>query len=595
MSIVKLVKVTLIGHALDKEAVVEDLQELGCVHLIPLATGEDVRGQLGPSTQAREALKFLLSCPGKRRQVRAAENFDAETVERAALTLKGELQDLEDERDFLVKRIGDLAPWGDFDFADLREMGGVRMWFYLVPHYRMKDLESLEVRYEVVHRDNRFCYVVVLAAEEPEDMPVARTHTGPLPRHELERRLEDVELAIEDAIAERVSLTRWCLLFARSLDSLEDRAARAHAARMTLDADPVFGLQGWAPRDRVAELEGYARDMGLVLEIAEPAPDESPPTLFDNPPAVAGGQDLVTFYMTPGYWTWDPSGVVLYSFALFFAMILADTGYAAVLALVLWRYWSTLGESEGGRRFRTTFTTIVVVSAVYGVLAGSYFGIELPEGSPLLALKVIDITDPSVMMAVSVVIGAAHVALANVMDAYRRGPTAAALPPLGWAAATVGGLVLAGGMMYDGGTATSAGTVLMVIGLALVFLFSGQGGVLSRLVGGLLALTGVTNAFGDVMSYLRLFALGLATASLAAAFNGMAADIREAVPGLGLLAAGLVLIIGHAMNFVLGLMSAVVHGLRLNVIEFFKWGLKEEGTLFRPLERKERAPWKPSS
>lgn len=97
------------------------------------------------------------------------------------------------------------------------------------------------------------------------------------------------------------------------------------------------------------------------------------------------------------------------------------------------------------------------------------------------------------------------------------------------------------------------------------------------------------------MSYLRLFALGLATASLAAAFNGMAADIREAVPGLGLLAAGLVLIIGHAMNFVLGLMSAVVHGLRLNVIEFFKWGLKEEGTLFRPLERKERAPWKPSS
>ena len=419
-------------------------------------------------------------------------------------------------------------------------------------------------------------------------MPVPRTQTGSKPRHELQARLEDVELAIEDAMAERVSLTRWCLLFAQSLDRLEDRAARAHAARLTCDVDPLFGVQGWAPRSRLSALEHYAQEHGLVLEVADPAPHESPPTLFHNPPSLAGGQDLVTFYMTPGYWTWDPSGVVLYSFALFFAMILADAGYAAVLAIVLWRYWKPMGESEGGARFRTTFTTIVIFTAIYGVLAGSYFGIELPEGSTLLKLKVIDITDPSVMMAASIVIGVVHVALANLMDAFRRGATLAALPPLGWAVATVGGLVLGAGAMHEIDPAISVGTVMLVIGLLLVFLFSGEGGPLSRLVAGLLALTGVTNAFGDVMSYLRLFALGLATASLAAAFNGMAADIREAVPGLGLLAAGLVLIVGHTMNFVLGLMSAVVHGLRLNVIEFFKWGLKEEGVLFRPFERKER-------
>jgi V/A-type H+-transporting ATPase subunit I len=451
------------------------------------------------------------------------------------------------------------------------------------------------VRWALVNRDNRFCYVVVIAEDEPERMPVARTHTGPQPRHELERRLDEVELAIEDAIAERASLSRWCLLFAHSLDRLEEQAARAHAATWTLDEAPLFAIAGWAPIDAVARVQAYTTQKGLMLEIEEPAPDDSPPTLFDNAPIVAGGQDLVTFYMTPGYWTWDPSAVVLYSFSLFFAMILADAGYAAILAVILWLSWGSLSASEGGRRFRTTFITLVAFSAVYGVIAGSYFGVELDTDNPLLAMKLLDITDPPTMMAVSIVIGVAHVTLANLMDAFRLGFRIAALPPLGWAVAIVGGLLLGAGADRDLPILQSVGLQMMIIGLALVFLFSGSGGVLSRLMGGLLALTNVTNAFGDVMSYLRLFALGLATASLAAAFNGMAADIHEGMPGLGLLAAALVLIIGHTMNFVLGLMSAVVHGLRLNVIEFFKWGLKEEGTLFRPFDKKEREPWNLSS
>ena len=93
-------------------------------------------------------------------------------------------------------------------------------------------------------------------------------------------------------------------------------------------------------------------------------------------------------------------------------------------------------------------------------------------------------------------------------------------------------------------------------------------------------------AFGDVLSYLRLFALGLASASLAIAFNAMAADAREALPGAGLLAAIIILVIGHSLNLLLAVASGVIHGLRLNVIEFFNWGLPEEGPLFRPFKKK---------
>ena len=108
-------------------------------------------------------------------------------------------------------------------------------------------------------------------------------------------------------------------------------------------------------------------------------------------------------------------------------------------------------------------------------------------------------------------------------------------------------------------------------------------------------LTQLSSAFGDVLSYLRLFALGLASSSLAVAFNGMAADVRDAIPGVGLFFAILVLLIGHTLNFALSLSSGFIHGLRLNVIEFFKWGVRDEGRSYRPFARKEATPWTTSS
>lgn len=135
----------------------------------------------------------------------------------------------------------------------------------------------------------------------------------------------------------------------------------------------------------------------------------------------------------------------------------------------------------------------------------------------------------------------------------------------------------------------------MGIGAVAVLLFSGEEGSLGqRLLSGVLRLTKITAAFGDVMSYLRLFALGLATGSLALAFNDLAGQVYD-VPGFGMLLAILVLVIGHGINLVLAVVSGFVHGLRLNVIEFFNWGVVEEGQLFRVFARKESAPWSPGS
>lgn len=596
MSILRLRKVTLLGHIGDKHEVLDELQTLGCLHLIPLGEGAAARAGRGSSQQAREALRFLLECPQMRRQARDTTGFMAVEVERQALELKHRLQDLQDERDFLVKRIKDLEPWGDFQFPARQGLDYLRLWFYLVPNYRLREVAETDLCWEVVHRDARYCYVVVISQQEPEGMPVKRTHAGAKPLSELRNRLDAVELAIEDAEAERSSLTRWCLAFAASLDRLEDRAALEHASDLTRDEEPLFALSAWAPKERIDELYDYADHHGLVIDVRVPARDENPPTLLENEAVVAGGQDLVTFYMTPSYWTWDPSVAVFISFCIFFAMIMADVGYGAVLGLIGALYWKKMGGGDFGRRFRILLACLVGATLAYGAMVGSYFGVA-PDGDSLLGhVQIFNLYDAPTMMLFSIGVGAIHIAVANLAEAWRLRRTSAALAPFGWAFIVLSGLVLYLALQSEHDTVARICIGLMSLGLLLVVTFTGAGkSTVNRVLNGLLAITRLTNAFGDVMSYLRLFALGLATASLATAFNGMAAEARAQETGLGVLVAGLVLIIGHTLNFLLGLMSAVVHGLRLNVIEFFNWGVTEEGYLYQPFNRKEGRPWTQSS
>jgi V/A-type H+-transporting ATPase subunit I len=108
-----------------------------------------------------------------------------------------------------------------------------------------------------------------------------------------------------------------------------------------------------------------------------------------------------------------------------------------------------------------------------------------------------------------------------------------------------------------------------------------------RAFDGLSNLARVTQVFGDVLSYLSLFALGLASASMAMTFNGLARDVATELPGVGLLLAILILLAGHALNLALAVMSGVVHGLRLNCIEFYNWALIGEGYPFKPFKRRE--------
>ncbi len=592
MSFTPLYKITLVGLMQEKKALLEELQSLGSLHIIPLA--ESATAESGTSAKSREALQFLLSSPHKFKQVTKDAHFDAEKIERDALALRQKIDALNADRDRLIELIEERRPWGNFNPPTANELRGQRVWLYRVPVYQHTLVENSKLTWELVGRDNQFNYVAVVGEDEPppEAMPVPPLRADERSLSQLEERLEEVELSIGDAQAERESMTRWCLLLSQSMNRLDDASALAQVQGQTRDAGPVFALQAWIPQNQLPRLQAFASDRALILEAHPPEPSEVPPTKFRNPELISGGEELVSFYMTPSYWLCDPSAVVFFSFGIFFAMIMSDAGYGAIMALLVAVFWKPLGKTELSRRWRTICAWISILTIVYGVLVGSYFGVE-PRSGFLKSFHVLDMKNYGPMMLISVLIGAVHVTLANLMNAWRFGRDLRALAPLGWAIMVVGGTAAALGSKYGSAKVKAVGFAAIAIGALMVVLFTAADQPAGkRLIGGLLGLTRITSAFGDVLSYLRLFALGLASASLAAVFNGMAQSLYNKWAGIGIVFAVGVLLFGHIVNLFLSISGGFIHGLRLNVIEFFNWGVQEEGNLYRPFFRKESISWK---
>jgi len=598
MSIARLRKLTLAGLLREKTQVLEQLQALGCLHLVSLAgvTREPEETPPQHAVAARRALRYLAEVPNKRRQVRTGKAFDMDATVARVLANQQRLRTVTDRRDALVVRIAELEPWGDFSFPPPGALGGCMLWFYIVPERQMPLLEALTMPWQVVHKDNRQSWVAVIDPGEPprDALPVPRTHTGAVSLSELARQLEETELELEDAEAERLALTRWIYLMSRSLDRAEDHAVLRHAETQTRDAESLFLVQGWVAEADVLQVTALAEGHGLAVLLEDPEPTDKPPTLLDNPRQLAAGEDLVGFYQMPAYGSWDPSQVLFFSFTAFFAMILADAGYAAVLGVLLAVYWRRLEQSQIGRRLRILGAVLVGVAFCYGVLVGSYFGVSPPPESLWARFRLLNVNDFDTMMRLSVAIGVLHLVLANLQQAALKRGRSTAWAHVGWTGVMLGGFALwLGGAEGAPHWLGIAGRWTLGLGLGAVFVFSSERPVrdarsaLLWVLDGLRGLSNVTKIFGDVLSYLRLFALGLASASLALTFNDLARQVAAEVPGLGLLFAILILLVGHVLNLLLSVMSGVVHGLRLNFIEFYNWALLGEGYPFRPFRKKE--------
>lgn len=589
MSIVTVNKVSLIGLAVEHTVWLEPLQAMGNFHIIESSKpGKSTSVEVAMPERAQEALRYLLE---DKQQLTPWELSQADNLNIIIDTIlgnKAKKRELEDLRDDYLQFIHVRDDWGDFIFPDLEKLGGFRLWFYIIPTTKLEKMQDCPHAWEVVKQEYGKSYTIVFSQTEPTklDVPFERTRTGYKSLAQLKSELIEVERSLDVNALERTSMTRWIQVLANHLNAVIDKAELGKATNEFTIDDELCYLQGWVPNEHIDEVKQFCSDRNIACLIEAVADDEAPPTLLKNPEYLSGARQLVQFFQTPGYRTWDPTPVVFVSFNLFFAMILSDAGYALILGVVLLMTRNRLKPQNIG--IYRLFQSVVASSLLWGILVGSYFGTAPPETHPLSIFNVVDINNFDAMINLSIAIGVIHLLTALACSARAKASGWLALANVGWMLT----FCLASAEYY-----WEIGLEFIWLGLLMVFVFSSDRplgsikNLLLRSLDGLKALTGLSKGFGDVLSYMRLFALGLSSAQLAITFNGIAGSLAAEIPGIGMFLAFLVLLVGHSLNLLLGVMSGVIHGMRLNLIEFLNWGVDAEGYPFKPLAKQEDKRW----
>ncbi|UTW47727.1 V-type ATP synthase subunit I [Bacterioplanoides sp. SCSIO 12839] len=595
MSIVRLKKVTLVGRNQDKQNIVAALQGFGELHIIDKDKPNSAHDlELSPKAQkAYQAIHFLQRTSNPRRALKHARHFDFDRVVAEVLALKDQIRDVADRLEALNDRIVTMKAWGDFNFPPESYVDHFRFWFYRLPVKHRAALEQLSLPWKIVGNQHHELYVVLVSADEPDSqiLPVAREHLGSLPLSTLLEQREQTELRLEELQVRRQQLCRYLPQLQMDLDQANNRALFQYVLQQTQDIDTdndpaltlnsasLFLLKAWLPVKNLMALTQLSQQQGFAFVAEDPQADDSPPTLLQPVKGFRAGADLASVYQLPDYRSWDPSVHLYLSFTLFFAMILSDAGYAVLLGGFLALSWKRLSASMA-----SLLRFMLSGAAVWGVMVGSYFGYEAPPDSFLAPLKIIDLNNYDAMMTLSVLIGVCHIVIANLSMAWNyRHERQKYIPALGWIGICLGGCAI---WLQPAVIPTAAVYGLLAVSVMGLLGFSSDRPVnsipsaLLRLTDGLLKLTGLSKLFGDVLSYMRLFALGLASASLALTFNNLAHSAYQSDSGLSLVTGTLIFLAGHIINLALGIMSGVVHGLRLNFIEFYNWGEPGEGYAF---------------
>lgn len=481
-------------------------------------------------------------------------------------------------------KISDYEPWGDFEPRDLSGLESIRVYvrLYQIPEKDLKTMpEDLIVRQVSELRGMANCAVI---SREPVNLPFKEVALPAMSLSGMRTRLAETEDAIK-AVGEEMSRhLRYREDFTRVKEMLESKIAFYEALSGMGDANGISYIIGYVPYDSVISIVEEAKRQRWSYLVTKPSAADNVPTLVRNPKWVSIIEPVFKLIeVVPGYRELDISLPFLIFFSIFFGMLIGDAGIGLIFMILTALAQSKLGSKVKDKSIFTLIYALSFCAIVWGVLTATYFGQNwLPAYvRPLIpALR----NDNSIM-ALCFFLGAGQLSIAHIWRAILKSPSPMALTDVGWVSVIWGGYFLAKTLII-GDAFPGAALWLFVAGPALVVLFTRLEKNIVRGLGAGVAnlLLNFMNSITDIISYLRLFAVGLASVAIADAFTGIALDVgfKNIFTGT---AAVLILIIGNSLNVLLGPIAVLVHGVRLNVLEFCgHLDIKWTGFAYRPLK-----------
>lgn len=606
--VTKMTKYSFILLSEQTEGFLNSLQELGVVDISRSLKPIDEQSSemLAEADRAKKALSILAACKaGSEKDFK----FDGCPVD-AVLETQDRIAEISAEIAAAKKEIAVRQPWGSFRSEDIHklESQGLKLRFYSCMKKKFDpswaEIRPLEV---ISETESKVFFVTVSPAEEEYSFPIEAV---PAPEGSVNEAEEKLSLLQSKLEKEQQLLANLKSCSDEIRKAYNDSLSRldlyfAEAATEKAVDNYLTVLTGFAPTSDDKRLCASFDSMDIYYSHEAATKEDNPPVKLKNNWFAKNFEVLTGMYGVPAYDEFDPTPVLGPFFMLFFAMCMGDAGYGILLMLIALVLRLKMKDSSLGKMHRL-IAFLGGMTFVVGIFLGTFFGMSILEASWAPAwLKglCIDGWFPDakiagfpVQMVLAVAIGVLHICLAMIIKTInftKRFGFKKTVATWGWTTLIVGGLVVVSLGMTDVLSAEAFKWTIIALavvsGLAIyVFNTPGRNPLLNIGSGLWDTYNMVTGLLGDVLSYIRLYALGLAGGMLGNAFNIMGTMILDIpVPGVNWVFCIIILIFGHVLNLAMSCLGAFVHPLRLTFVEYFKnSGYEGSGAKYNPLTKK---------
>ena len=596
----------------EKESFLEQLQELGVVDISrsEKPVDQDSSEMLFKATRAKKVIEFLES-------IDYSKDADAEAIATATVNIEGDPVDYVEEcRAKLTELRTSLAqaekqfqarvPWGEYD---KKALDGLKDLGYAVRYYSVdakKFDESWGGLYplQVVSRDGKkVWFVTVSPVGEAYSFPVQETSAPEGTSAEAAAEIARINAEIAACKAGLLNAQDYIPAIKEACNSelVELDRYLAREAGQGAAEDMITVFTGFSPAENDIVLTEAFDKMGILYIKEEAVQEDNPPIKLKNNWFTRQFECFTEMYGMPVYSEFDPTPILAPFYLLFFAMCLGDAGYGIVLllfGLMLNKGWLKVGMFDG---LGNIIAILGAGTMVVGTVLGTFFGIGMFDAAwvpewlkSIMIVGDVDVPGVGVLniqMLLAMGIGIFHICVAMTVKAIcytKRFGWKENIATWGWLILIVGGVLtglLALGKLISPEAIKWALIIIGAVSALAIYIFNTPGrNPLVNVGAGLWDTYNMaTGILGDVLSYLRLFALGLAGGMLGQAFNNLALSVKgDAV--MTWVPFVLILIVGHVINILLSSLGAFVHPMRLTFMEYFKnAGYEGKGSSYNPL------------
>lgn len=596
--IVKMKKSTVICLLAEKTKALESLRELGVLHveITEMNDSEDRAVLEMHLMEAKHASHILASIKTKEEPEKETNSIKGPDLCQLILDFDKNKTELSKELDSLERDKGLLEPWGEFSPELISSLKDKGIFVYLCSgtHEEFAEIPE-DVTTKFIKSEKHRVYFVVICdgpiAEET--LPIAKIPTQ-YSLNEVKEKIAECERNLVNIQNDLIKLLSHKHQIDDYIRNIEEQIEFASNRDGMIESGAVSCINGYCPVPEVENLQDAARENGWGLWLTDPTDADSPPTLIKIPKIFECSKALFDFIgISPGYQEWDTSACFLIFFTLFFSMIMGDAGYGTLFLIAAIFAKKKFGNKPNLKFYLNLFLLLSIATILWGFVTGNYFAIPskyIPEWMQGLDW----FTDPALkdkhIMELCFLIAATHLSFARIWKASLVLNSTKAFGEIGWGLILWGNFFIARKLIVypDSEWPMTIISILYGIGLFFIIVFGVNWKKMDESFG---FLFGMSGTFVDLLSYIRLFAVGLSSYYIAKSFNDMGVMVFHStsnIYALPFLIIGMVVIIflGHFLNLLLGFLGVLVHGIRLNTLEFSNhMGLQWLGHIYKPFKK----------